>query len=438
MEKPFLTDQNYNPDIDITRKYLSGIVENVLIFILFVSIFFQFFPYYRGIFRISYYFSTIFFIFYFSLQALKLEGFNFCKPILFVYFIFICWMFYGLLSLFFSTNHEDGVWYMHLRFMSFFNFYVMTQFLVNQKRIRAYGFIVILCIIFNFGVCIWEITTFQHLPTSRYYEIPIYIPTGAFPNENDLPSAVLICVPILFFMKEKRWKYLCTVLMLLFLIITGFQGSRFCLFAFLPFFLYHYIFKTNKLYKIITIISVVLLVTIIIYKLPSVVFFAKKQIREHILSLKFEAESQRITSGRVRYELFIVNIEKMIDTYGFGVGIGNYEKSDNPERLHEAQQTVYAHNYFMEILANEGIIGFTLLCIIVLYVILPILKNKPSILALLNKNNYSETEKRVALFFIFYLVATNVPATICGYFIFWSMLGYNFALAYNCQAEKMI
>ena len=433
MEQPISLNSNYCTEINSVRKYLSDKVELILFLIVFIASFFQLFPYYEGKFAITYYFSTIMFITYITFQLSGLENFNFHKPILFLYFLFICWLMYGLVSLFFISNHDDGLRHIHLRFMSFFNFYVITQFLTSNKRINVYEKIILICIIWNIGLCIWEITTLQHLPPSKFHNIPTFIPTGAFNNQNDLPAAILICCPILIFMKGKFFKYLSAIVLLLIFIIMGTQGSRLVMMALFPFLLLHFIFKTSKLYKITTILSIILIVSFILYKFPVIRFFAKKQIKEHVISFGFEAQSQRLGSTRIRKELYLISLEKFAQSKGLGVGIGNFEKTLIPQRIYSTGSINVPHSLFFETLATEGIIGFSLVFIIVFSILIPIFnkqRNYPS-LSIFYNNNISEAEKRVLIFLLFFIVAVSVPSSIRSYFIYWNILGYNYTLIYK-------
>jgi len=257
-----------------------------------------------------------------------------------------------------------------------------------------------------------------------------FIPTGAFFNQNDLSSAFLICCSMLLFMKSKIFSI--AMLVVYFIMIA--QGARFNVMVLTPFLLHHFIFKTGWIYKFIVITSIVLMISFVYIKLPEIGEIANRHITVRATSFGREAESQEIGSVRSRWKLYEISLEKLVHTYGLGVGIGNFEDSITPERLIDiGMEPVPPHNFFVEMLATEGIIAFILINIIVFSLILPIIRNerRKSILSLFNLKDLSEPEKRVMLFLLFFAVAVAIPSSIRGHLIYWSMLGYNYVLIYN-------
>ncbi|MCL2064621.1 MAG: O-antigen ligase family protein [Candidatus Cloacimonetes bacterium] len=428
---------NSNYKLNIS-SYLMCKTEFIIFFLVFVSVFFQLFPYYEGYFIVTYYLPTLVFIIYFSLQIVGLEKLNINKSILFIYFLFFFWMFYGLGSLFFTLNHDFSFTTMHYKFIYFFNFYVITQFLSSESRIRFFEKLIIICILWNLSVSIWEITTLTHLPPSKYYNIPHYIPTGAFYNENDLPAALLICTPIILFMKGKYIENLCTILFLLLYMVIGFHATRIVLITLAPFLIYRIIFKMNLLFKLTALVIIFFSAMYIFSNIPMANFLFNKHIKERVASFGLEANSQRISSTTVRSRLYLISIEQMINSKGLGVGMGNFDNSFPYDRLNETDHVIQPHNFFFEILGSEGIPGFFLLCFIVFTPLLTIIKNKnrDSIFSLLNIKSLTDTDKRVLLFFLFFVISSASPSSIRNYFIYWTILAYNYALTYNTKAYE--
>jgi hypothetical protein len=425
------------------RNYLIGKIELFLLALVFISVFFQIFPYYEGKFLITYYFSTIAFVIVALFQILNFEGFHFNKSILLIYFFFSCLLMYGLVSIFFSQNQDDGFRHLHLRFMSFFIFYVITQVLKTKKRIKIYEFIILVCVVWNIGVCVWEIATLQHLPVSKFHDELSFIPTGSFNNENDLPAILLLCCSILFFMKGKFLNYISITIMLILFIIMGVQGSRLVMLTLFPFLLYKFLFKTSKLYKLTVILLVSLIVSYIFINYPLVRFLTIKRIKEHVLSFGFEAKSQRLGSTSIRKELYVISLEKFSESYGFGVGTGNFEKTNSPQRLISTNLIIVPHSIFFETVATEGFIGLFFLCVIVFSSLLPLINNesRKSIFDLLKIKLLSENEKQLLVFMLFFIVSVSVPASIRSYFIYWNILGYYYCLMYvkdTCESDNLM
>jgi len=421
------------------KQYLTNRVEFALFCLVFIMIFFQLFPLYHGkLFFVTYYFPVIIFVIYVCIQLLGFEKFNFNKDILLIYFFFTCWLLYGLLSVYFNINHEDALVHIRMRFEHFFCFYVITQFLTTEKRIKVFEKMVLFNIIWNLGVSIWEITTLQHLPTSKYFERIHYVPTGAFPNENDLPSAMLICLPMLFFMRDKFWRYVCISVLVVFFFVIIAHGTRTIIATSFPFIFYLFIKKTSSLYK--TIIFTILISALFLFlnSDTTLKLMVKGHIDTRVINPAIEFHSQRLSSGTIRSYMYKISFEKFVESKGLGIGIGNFERHFSPPYQISTGGNQFAHNLFAEILTNEGIIGFTLLCLIVFSILPPILsdKNKKSILDVFNSSNFKEDEKRVLIFLFFFVISVAVPATVRHYFIYWSILGYNYAIIFNRAAQR--
>ena len=433
MEKPISINTENTLGSSNSKKFVINKTEIVVFCLVFIGFFFQMFPQMHGRFIIVYYLSTLIFLAYVTLQTLGFEKFHYNKPILFAYFLFLCWLFYGLIRTYFNSDHEVAGTFLHLRMMYFFIFYVVTQYLQKENRLRIFENIVVICVIWNILVCFWEMSTLTHLPGSRHYGRLIPTPTGSFYNENDLASAFLICCAALFYLKGNFYRHFGITLVIIVFIITCVQGARLNLMALFPILLLHFFFKTKLSYKLITILSLTLIFTFLLMKFPLIKLYVDYLIEDQILSFGTEMESDRLGSMRQRVSLYIACLEMFVETYGFGVGVGQFERSVSLEQLISTGSIDIPHNFFLEILATEGIVAIILLLAIVFSPLLPILKskNRSSILSLLNLKTLSENEKRVLTFLFFFIVAAAVPSSIRFQFPYWSLLGFHYALIYS-------
>jgi hypothetical protein len=159
----------------LIKQYIKKYIDLVLYFFVFLTFFFQLFPYSLGIFYIGYILPYLLFCIYTFFQVISLEKFNAHRSILLIYFFFLCLLFWDMISLYFSPNHIEGFTHLNARCLSFCTFYITSQFLNSEKRFKAYVNIVIMCIIWNLGYCIWEIATLQHSAQSAYYDILHYV-----------------------------------------------------------------------------------------------------------------------------------------------------------------------------------------------------------------------------------------------------------------------
>ena len=305
-------------------------------------------------------------------------------------------------------------------------FYTITQFLTTENRFKTFENMILICILFNLCFCLYEIVTLKHSPNSRYYNELHYIPTAAFNNQNDLPSVILICMPILLFIKDTFKKYLAAFTMLFFMLIVIVQQTRSIMSVFFLFFLHHFIFKTNYLYKIIVIATLLASFFIFYTKNPAFKYMFNKTIYRIDKAVSDDlADTQLSTSSEVRKRFYVICANMFVDSYGMGVGIGNFEKALNEDDVRGVIDAP-PHTMFGEMLATEGLIGFGLLVLIVFSLLYPFVakfkKGELNILKLTIK------EKKALLFFFFFMVSTAIPATPYYFTIYWSMLAYYYAL----------
>jgi O-antigen ligase len=234
-------------------------------------------------------------------------------------------------------------------------------------------------------------------------------------------------------MKRNRpLKILCAILLTILVFIITTTAARLIMITFLPVFLYYFLFKTSRLFKLSTIVSIILIVGIVFFKIPILREFVFFEARTYLNAFREEAESQRIGSVRIRRELLSIGVEKFIESNGLGVGIGNFEGSHHPERMRKAAYDIHAHNLFIETLAEGGLISIIALMLIVFLILHPILFNdkRKSIWSVINPKKLFERERFVLLFLFYFIIATTVIGTARTTFLIWCLLGYCYSIIY--------
>ena len=415
------------------KTYLQSRFEIVFILLLFIAVFFQTFQYPESVFSIVRHFPYLLGFIFIILQLFGIEKLKYDKTLFKVYILFIFWIMYGLLTTFFAHNHDLNLSVIHLRFATLVIVYVMSQFLCTDKRIKAFEYILLFCIIWNIGIALWEITTFQHFPKSNYYEMASYMPTGTFENENALACIFLISSPFLFFAEKKiKINLFVTVLVILLFMLFA-TGARMALIVFTPFVLIIFIKKTKILYKTLVILTVIFIINSVFTKYPTVKFLVQNHINRQVLSLGTEMESQRIGSTEARLELMRLSLDDFIDSKGFGRGVGSFEKNQTPDRYTKTGNAYSPHNIFFEALAEEGLIGFVLLFFILFLSLKPLLVKEDgiSLWNLIRFKTMTQNEKKLLLALLFYLVGTLTAGSPRYMHIFSFILGYIYALGFN-------
>lgn len=409
------------------KNYFLSKLEILSLALFFIFFFFQAFPFYIGPLKVFYYYPALIFIYIIGLQIAGYQKFIASKEYILIYTVFALWIFYTAISIFWSIDHQEAIRMVFLRFISFFCFYVMTQFFTNNKRITFFELFVIISLIFNIFLAFYSVTTLQHLPTSKQYGRIHFVPTGAFFNENDFASALLICTPVLFFIKGKIKQHIAAVIILILFLVISIQGARLILIAYIPFMIWFLYKKTHILFKISTLVLTVSLVSYILMNYSMIRFMVNKQIDEHILSFGTELQSQRLGSMEIRVELYKIALEKFTESKGLGVGAGNIESTLSPYRTIPTTGIPNIHSLFFETLANEGVIGFSCLIFITFY----------SLLILKKIRFYDGSSKyKILCVVLFFVFSVSVPSSIKGVYIYWTMLGYAYALLFHQQEAK--
>ena len=420
------------------KQYISVYSEYLFLIGLFLTVFFQTFKYYLGILFVAEYFIFFLLIFYIILLLLNIEKIHYNKTLFITYFLFLLLLMYGTIGMFFAQHTENVIYALFQRFISFLNLLVISQYLSTKKRIVFFEFILLFCILWNLGVAVWEITTLQHLPQSQFYGKLSFIPTGTFNNENNLAATFFICSPFLFFIKNKT-KDLAIFLLFIILLIITIIGARLLIFVFLPFFVYVFLKRLPILNKLIFCLVVFFAINAIFSKVPLAKEIASRQKMLDFSSFSDETDSQIPGSVEVRFYLMKVALEELGNSYGLGIGSGNFERRIHPDREAYLARIKVAHSLFFDVLATEGIIGFIIVCLIVFSCLRAIVyqTNKST------KSTYfflslSEDEKKVMICILFFVVGT----TLIGYYkdnqVFWSILGYSYAIIYNKNDNQLM
>jgi teichuronic acid biosynthesis protein TuaE len=223
---------------------------------------------------------------------------------------------------------------------------------------------------------VWEMATWNHLPTSRMYGRNHFAPTGPFYGENILAAFMLLLLPFLMFLPKlyrKPWvKILCGGLVLLFMLVIVIQGARIAMLAATLAVLWVYLFYSSARTKTIGVV-VILMAGFMFYQItPSGVKFARFMLSRELRSFGSERETVTMSSLKIRKQLFVETFDLASSTALMGVGGGNFEHYMNTDREYRTAGIINAHNWLLEILGNFGVIilmGFLYIYIKWLYML---------------------------------------------------------------------
>ena len=212
------------------------------------------------------------------------------------------------------------------------------------------------------GWAIFEMLTLQHAPNSRYYGVKHFIPTGAFVGENMLAAYMMILLPFVVYivkvLKSKVAGVLVFLTTIFTLLIITIQGARIALIGILLFLGFFFFLRIKSLSKVL-IIAYVLLLSLAVYtmfKQPVQLF--TKMFLNAASTIGSETASVKTSSIKIRQQLIVEAVEICAESGFMGVGGGNFEHMMHAGRLTRTGWITNAHNYFLEILGNWGLLFF--------------------------------------------------------------------------------
>ncbi len=404
------------------KNYLQGKSDLLILVLITLSTFFQFFPLFIGHLRYTFYLPLVTFLLIIVLQFLKYIPFEHRKEYNLTYFLLSLWLFYGCITIFWSYDQSIAIIVSYYRFVYLLIFYSITQFINTKSRIFFFNRMIWFLLLFNVLVAIWEMLSLQHLPTSKRYLNISFTPTGAFHNENSFAAVIMLCTPFLFYDYKKYYKIVSDILIVVVFIVFAAQGARLALMLYFPIMLYYFYKRTSIVFKV-SICSIIVLTTLLLmHRYPAVDFIIRRHIDNHVFSFGSERESPLLGSMDVRKELYTLSIMNAIETRGFGKGIGNFERSISHAKTKTFSKDNNPHSLFFEITSSEGLISLITLSLIVFLPLLYMIRNDK-----LNKN---------MKFFIFWLVtyftfSNFLPGNIRSVYLYWTVLSFVYVLSLN-------
>ena len=337
-------------------------------------------------------------------------------------YVFLCfWIIYAIFSLLWVKDTTIGAYYIRRILFYLLTFIIFTQLFQNRKyRITAP---LIMQLIF-LGYClinIWEMVTWQHLPSSRLYGIPLPIPTGAYYNENNGAVFMLMLAPFLTvktpLTSSKLGKAAALVLFLFMTIVSAVQSSRLALVFMFILGIYYFI-RAGLFLKVVSVALIALSLTIFITSFGREARMAKILLHRQLISIVNENKSYLMTSSKIRHQLNLESLNLAAESKFFGIGAGSYEIYIGKGRYHNTSWVVNPHNWWMELLANFGLI--IMLGMIIIYT--------RWLFRLWQLRQSAETED-VNLYdayfvsLLMFIPLSIIPSSIKGYYSIWIYFG---------------
>lgn len=253
--------------------------------------------------------------------------------------------------------------------------------------------------------------------------------TSTFWWPNPFAGYLLLVFPIsiFFFIKDSSKYKLCSgpLLILIFtsFILTGSRGAFLSIVTSIFFFFFLYIFINKNISCIFVFLRKYLLMFLSILFLSFILISVVSSIKNDNMAFVFrDKKEQKIldTSSDIRVNYWKSSWNIFMDYQIFGIGLGNFYNIYTQYQIDPISSGRYPHNWYLEILLEQGFFAFILFISFLVFVLLKLFQNR---------FNFFHEEK---LFFVmnigivaflihnFFDINSHYPASMI---IFWFFLG---------------
>lgn len=309
-------------------------------------------------FPFRFFFLTMIFILIVNLCAKNKIRLDILKKYKFLVLFFLFWFFYAFVSFFWVPSITLWIKNIAFLFMGMILIWGCIYHLKTFKDLKIFFFIWTVILFCLNLIGFWEIETGNHLVVSGLRSL-VLVPTSVFRNQNDfatfLSLSICFLLPLIKNNKKLVVRFYGVILLgsSLYLLIT--TTSRANIIAIVVAFIC-WIFTFFKNYtakgKLFFFILAIPLLGIFIK-----FFISTSSIQTLVFQL-----SHRIESGGIRINLIKNSLVFLYNSLGFGVGAGNIEWYMQNKAIFDTQGILNVHNWWVELLANYGIIIFSLYC----------------------------------------------------------------------------
>lgn len=331
---------------------------------------------------------------------------------------YFLWMLYAIYSLAWVLDLKAGIKTLFFLITGFLCIWIFSTIVREEKDFKNIFNIMLLMVFLHNALGWFELQTGIYLfadlsKVDRYnkfsYDKAARLPVTLFANPNDFATLMTfgVFVSFIVFLNTKKvWLKIFSILTgfssVILILRSGSRGNMVGLLLGLTAIMILFLFKNVNKYVLIS-IGVFAVMVILLYppfnqKLISV-------IQNRILS-RFGSQSMSIRSDAIRFNLIKNGLFFLVQTIGFGTGVGNIEYWMAERSLFNVAKISNMHNWWMEILVAYGIIVF------VIYVLIYLLKLHTFIIAYFKSNDSFIKNTSLCLFgFMMSYVVSSVSSS---------------------------
>ncbi len=276
------------------------------------------------------------------------------------------WLLYAVLSLSWAASKETAIRDITCLFMAVSVIFFTIYYFNDLRCLKWFYNLWLLVFAALIPLGIWEIVTGRHLVVSALAQIvkpqTRFMPTAIFHNPNDYATFLALALPFVLTwirycggLTKRLFGMLALVVGLYLLIATA---SRSNYLAVLVEGVFWFIFLLKPKHKIKTLILVGLFMLALFAAFPNRVQNVFTTIGVQLDILGDYLSQVDSSSISVRLTLIKNALIFLIKSLGFGVGAGNIEYHMANFAVYYTYEKVNVHNWWVEILANYGILIF--------------------------------------------------------------------------------
>jgi O-antigen ligase len=318
----------------------------------------------------------------FLLYCLKEKDFSFFKNVYFYFFLFF-WIYLILNSLLINYDLNSlKISFFYFRYAVFV--IAIVTFLTFDDRFLKYFFY---CIFFCFSILTID-GFYQYFVGENllgWKKVDNFRITGLFGEEKILGSylsrlwPIFFGLSIFFFRKKNKLFFIFILIFILSEILIFLSGDRTAFFFINLSAIFVILFSSNLLkLRLITLGSSLLLILIISYFNPT----AKQRVinqtfqQMNIVQNEKKKNDQIYIFSKQHTELYVAGINIFLDNKVFGVGVKSFRNFCSDEKYKTRYScSTHPHNFYLQILVETGVIGFSFLMIVLFYFFVNITKH---------------------------------------------------------------
>jgi teichuronic acid biosynthesis protein TuaE len=278
-----------------------------------------------------------------------------------IYVFMAFWFIYSLIGIAWAKDTIVASNYTR-RILTYLLTFVLFSQLARKSGYRDNAYLIFQMVFYAYClIYIWEMITWQHLPNSRLYGVPLPVPTGVYFNENNSAVFLMLLTPFLTIKTKltasKTGRVVSLVFFFFSIVAAAVQHSRLAL-AIMALLGVYYFFRASFFSKLASVVLIIVSLSVFIIGFPKEYNATNRIIRLQISHTINESNSYLMTSSKIRSRLNLESINLAMDSKLFGVGAGGYEIYLGNSRYHKTAWVLNPHNWWLEILANYGLIIF--------------------------------------------------------------------------------